>query len=324
MSALPSSAAVLGAGALGSSLAPALQALAIDVTTWSRSQGSLPPRLRKCALVLLAVPDFAVASLSAQLAGSGLVGKGQLVVHLAGALPLQSLRAALDAGARTGSLHPLRAFARGTPTSFAGAHAGIAGSDARALATLRQLASALGMTPLEVSDDARALYHAAAVLAAGSQVALFAAAERAFATATGADDAEARAALLPLALGALQKLQQLSPAQALTGPVARGDAATLAAHRRALHLREPRLLPLYDLLSTLSLSLARDAGRLTPAALDAVARAIRAAPAPASGSSTPRPRRPGPATRAASSPPPARGGRPPAPPPRGRGTRRRS
>jgi predicted short-subunit dehydrogenase-like oxidoreductase (DUF2520 family) len=95
------------------------------------------------------------------------------------------------------------------------------------------------MTPLPTREKSRALYHAAAVLAAGAQVALFAEAVRAFRQATGARQAAARAALLPLALGALAK-------GAITGPAVRGDHATIAAHRKAL---PPDLRPLYDLLT---------------------------------------------------------------------------
>src|SRR5207237_832979 len=81
---------------------------------------------------------------------------------------------------------------------------------------------------------ARPLYHAAAVLAAAGQVALFSRAVTAFQDATGAPEPLARSALLPLAQGALAVLKHRDPAEALTGPVARGDAPTVAAHRKAL------------------------------------------------------------------------------------------
>src|SRR6267378_4220242 len=82
-----------------------------------------------------------------------------------------------------------------------GARAGVTGSDKQARGQLAALARRLGMTPVPIEDRSRALYHAAAVLAAGSQVALFSEALRAFRKATGAGEEQARAALLPLALG---------------------------------------------------------------------------------------------------------------------------
>src|SRR5439155_325338 len=104
----------------------------------------------------------------------------QLVAHLAGAHGLGPLRSARRKGARTGTLHPLRAFASGEAQDFRGAAAGISGSDISALADLADVAGRLGMEPLPAGERSRALYHAAAVLAAGGQVALFSEAVRAF------------------------------------------------------------------------------------------------------------------------------------------------
>ena len=321
---LPRSAAVLGLGAVGSALAHELPRAGIPVSlAWQRGQGTPPAKVRDAPLVLLAVPDGAVEALCRQLVGLGLVGKGQLVVHLAGALPLLVLEDARRAGAEVGSLHPLRAFVRGGPRRFAGAACGVSGGSKGAVLALREVAVGLGMDPIDAPDATRALYHAGAVLSAGCEVALFAAATRAFSLATSATEAEARAALLPLALNSLEHLKERTPAEVLTGPIARGDAATVKAHRAAL---PKELLPLYDALSRVALSLARAGDRSTPAALDAVEKilsASRGRPAPRSGSSPRRPPTPAPATRAASSPRSKRSGSPPAPPPPGRATRRR-
>jgi predicted short-subunit dehydrogenase-like oxidoreductase (DUF2520 family) len=108
------------------------------------------------------------------------------------------------------------------------------------------------MTPLAIPDAVRPLYHASAVLAAGAQVALFSEAVRAFRKATRASDAQARAALLPLALGALAKLRDMPAASAITGPAARRDLRTIASHRSAL---PTDLLALYDELTRISLKL---------------------------------------------------------------------
>ncbi|HTO97018.1 MAG TPA: DUF2520 domain-containing protein [Myxococcales bacterium] len=242
-------AAVLGSGAVAEALFATLPAAGVRVlASWQRRSGLAPPPLRDVDLVLLAVSDAAVAEVCARLE----VGPGQLVAHLAGALGLRPLAEAHRLGARTGSLHPLRPFTLGDGLGFRGFAAGIAGSDESAAADLEDLCRRLGMTPLRTSERSRALYHAAAALAAGAEVALFSQAVRAFRKATGLGEPDARAALLPLALAALEKLRRDPPGIAITGPAARGDLATLAAHRRAL---PADLLPLYDELARVALAL---------------------------------------------------------------------
>jgi predicted short-subunit dehydrogenase-like oxidoreductase (DUF2520 family) len=272
--------AILGGGAVGQALSRSLPRAGVRVgLRWNRSAlrpgfgargtwtTSLPP-LTDFELVLLAVKDAAVEPLCRTLR----VSRRQLVVHLSGALTLSALASARAQGAAVGSLHPLRAIVRGDRSPFRGAAAGIAGSSPSARKKLAMLARALGMAPLAIPDQARPLYHAAATLAAGGAVALFAEAASAFRAATGASEAEARAALLPLALGALGKLRELPPERALTGPIARGDVATVRAHRSALS-RDMR--PLYDQLARSALRLSRDGSRAPPQALDELEAALR-------------------------------------------------
>jgi len=322
MKPLPRTAAVLGGGAVGQVLVPALTKAGIRVVlAWNRSeqrgwQDDLE-QFREAELVFLTVSDAAVEPLCRRIAG--LLRPGHLVAHCAGALGLDALSSALDAGARTGSLHPLRAIPWGSPAGvLRDAAAGVAGSDAAARETLQQVARALGMSPIPVDAGARALYHAAAVLAAGGQVALFSRALQAFQDATGAPEPIARAALLPLARGVLDALEQRTAADALTGPVARGDAATVRAHRAAL---DAASLPLYDELTRAMLELRPSAE--IEALLRTPPGEARSAEAPGSRSSPPRPPPPREERPSASSRSPAPRARPPAPPRRGRAPRRR-
>ena len=322
MKALPQTAAVLGGGAVGQVLIPALTKAGIRVVlAWNRSEQrgwqSDLEQLQEAELVFLAVSDAAVEPLCRRIAG--LLRSGQLVAHCAGALGLDALGSALHAGARTGSLHPLRAIPAGSPAGvLRDAAAGIAGSDTAALETLRHVARALGMSPIPVDAAARALYHAAAVLSAGGEVALFSRALQLFQDATGAPEPIARAALLPLARGALDALEQRTAADALTGPVARGDVETVRAHRTAL---DAASLPLYDELTRAMLEL-----RPSPE-IEALLRtrpaAARSAEAPNFRSSPPRPPPPREERPSASSRSPAPRARPPARPRRGRAPRRR-
>ena len=117
--------------------------------------------------------------------------------------------------------------------TFAGAHAAVAGSDDDALRTAEQLAHALAMTPFTVADDDRAAYHAAASIASNFLITLEWAAER-----IGGVD---RAALAPLVRATVENWVAEGPRAALTGPIARGDEATVARQRAAVAERAPDL-----------------------------------------------------------------------------------
>jgi predicted short-subunit dehydrogenase-like oxidoreductase (DUF2520 family) len=101
----------------------------------------------------------------------------------------------------------------------------------------------LGMRPVEIADSDRAAYHAAASIASNFLIALEAAAERLM-TVAGGD----RALLVPLVRATVENWAALGPGEALTGPVARGDEATIARQRAAIAERAADLLPLFDAL----------------------------------------------------------------------------
>ena len=136
-------------------------------------------------------------------------------------------------------MHPLMTV----PATFAGAGAAIAGSTDRALDTARALAEALGMQPFEIADADRAAYHAAASMASNFLVTLESAAARLAAT-TGVE----RTMLVPLVRAAVEAWAVEGDAS-LTGPIVRGDEATVARHREAIGERAPDLLALYDVLA---------------------------------------------------------------------------
>jgi predicted short-subunit dehydrogenase-like oxidoreductase (DUF2520 family) len=121
----------------------------------------------------------------------------------------------------------------------------VAGSTPEALAFATVLARTLGMTPFEIDDEGRAAYHAAASVASNFTVTLLAAAER-IAAGAGLSPAEARLLLAPLVRRTVESVAELGPEQALTGPVARGDEATVDAQRRAVEESAPQLLDLFD------------------------------------------------------------------------------
>jgi predicted short-subunit dehydrogenase-like oxidoreductase (DUF2520 family) len=155
------------------------------------------------------------------------------------------------AGHEAFGLHPLMTVpATGTPV-FDGAGAAVAGTTPRALAIAEELAARLGLRATTVADADRAAYHAAASIASNFLVTLEGAAERLAATA-GVD----RALLAPLVRAAVENWARLGAADALTGPIARGDEGTVARQRAAVAERTPDLLPLFDALADATRALA--------------------------------------------------------------------
>ena len=233
--------AVIGAGRLGHALATAFTRAGLEVEG-PLGRGADP----HADVLLLTVPDAEIATAAASLTPR----RAQFVGHCSGATTLAPL-----AGHDAFSLHPLMTVpaspsVNGATGPFAGAGCAVAGSSTAALAVARRLAAALDMRPVEVTDADRAAYHAAASIAANFLVTLEGAAERLAATA-----GVPRELLVPLARAALENWAATGAEQALTGPVARGDEATIERQRAAIEERAPELLDTYDALVAASRAL---------------------------------------------------------------------
>lgn len=228
--------AVIGQGRLGNALTMALRRAGCAV------QGPLGRRADPAAdLVVLCVPDREIAAAASAVA----LRPGQLVGHCSGASGLGVL------GEHEGfSLHPLMTV----PASGAdlrGATAAVAGSSPRAAGVARLLATTLGMTAVEVSDEARAAYHASATVASNFLLTVADFAER-----LGASAGLDRAQLVPLVRAAVDNWAATGAAVALTGPIARGDQDTVTRQRSAVAEHSPADLPLFDALVTATQRLA--------------------------------------------------------------------
>jgi predicted short-subunit dehydrogenase-like oxidoreductase (DUF2520 family) len=208
-----------------------------------------------CEILVVAVPDDAIASTASALAGRL---RCRTAFHLSGALPAQALEALRPSGTALGSLHPLRVFTGSPEETWKGASVAVEG-DAGAVSLAEQLVSAVGGRPHRIASESKPLYHAAATLAAGGTVALISLAARAWAAA-GIPEEEARPALAALAEGAAAAAVSRGFAEAFTGPVARRDRVTLAAHREALS-EFPDLARLYALLARETLARTAAGGR---------------------------------------------------------------
>jgi predicted short-subunit dehydrogenase-like oxidoreductase (DUF2520 family) len=229
-----------------------------------------PLATRTANLVILSVPDDALEQLVRQLAGGGGVAEGSRWVHTAGGHGLAALRPARLAGAAVAACHPAQTFPDresgvrvlpGTTWAVTAAEAD--------LAWARSLVTDLGGTPVLVPEQARTLYHAGLVVGANGASTVVALARELL---LGAGITDPAAFLRPLVVNAVANAT-VQGAVALTGPVRRGDAGTVARHLAELERVMPEVTEVYRVLARLALRHAARAG-LHPAAAQAVERAL--------------------------------------------------
>jgi len=214
---------------------------------------------RRADVVVLSVPDDAIRPVCEALASQGAIGPGHVVVHLSGALGSDALEAARVRGASALAFHPVQTFARPDAGLFEGVACAVEG-DPDAVALGQALAEFLGATPVEVRAEDKPLYHAALCLACNYLVTL---ADVGAATLREAGFGDAGLeALLPLLRAAVGNLGRVGLPAALTGPISRGDLATVRAHLEVLGARAPSLLPLYAVAGLHTVDLALRKGTL--------------------------------------------------------------
>ncbi|WFE37197.1 Rossmann-like and DUF2520 domain-containing protein [Micromonospora sp. WMMD998] len=270
---------VLGAGRVGAVLGAALAAAGHRVVAASGGSGAsharlallLPQTPHRAApdvaraatdLLIVAVPDDALAGVVADLAAGGALRPGQVVAHTSGAHGLAVLAPAVAAGARPLALHPAMTFT-GTPddlSRLAGISYGVTAPTALRPFAARLVAD-LGGVPEWVGEADRPLYHAALAHGANHLVTLVNDAADRLRDA-GVDRPEK--VLAPLLRAALENALRLGD-DALTGPVSRGDAGTVRRHLDRLARTAPESVPAYLALARRTADRAVAAGRLRPA-----------------------------------------------------------
>jgi predicted short-subunit dehydrogenase-like oxidoreductase (DUF2520 family) len=208
---------IVGAGRVGSALAARLRERGVAL----REGGA--------KLVLLCVPDAAIGDVARS------IDPGPWIGHVSGATSLS----ALDPHRRRFSVHPLQTFTRARgPEQLDGAYAAVTAESEEARAVAVELAETLGLRPFQLADEDRALYHAGAAIASNFLVTIRCVAGRLV------EDAGAP----PEALDPLMR-RTIENGFELTGPIARGDWATVDAHVRAIRARRPEYEPLYHALA---------------------------------------------------------------------------
>jgi len=262
---------IIGPGRAGVGLALALVQAGYTVRLHGRRKKTVPKPLEltvgaadeppawvaQAGVLILAVRDDAIFPLAEALARAEAVRADQVVLHLSGVLGQEALAPLVPSRAALGSLHPLQTISdpATAPARLEGTWAAVEGMP-RAVQAAEGIAQELGMRPFRLSGKQKAIYHAGAVFASNYFVVVEAIAQRLLRHA-GLSDAEAWQALRPLVEGTFENLTRQEPKDALTGPVARGDEATIRRHLESL-TRDDALL--YRALGRAALELAEKGG----------------------------------------------------------------
>ena len=276
--------AVIGAGRVGTAMAVLLGRAGHTIRAVAGGEGTreraarylpnVPFRGREDAaataeLVLLGTPDAAIEPICTELARAGVLGTGRTIAHLSGATGLDALGTAEAAGADVLCIHPLMtcpdveaAIARIPGSAFA-----VTARSPLAFGLGEDLAIDVGGRPFALEDEMKPLYHAAAVFASNYLVTLTALAASLQETAGVPEPLEA---LAPLQRATLDNVHAFGPAEALTGPAARGDDLTVERNLHALAQHAPEAVAAYVALADLALDLAGSSGRIDPLAAAAV------------------------------------------------------
>ena len=256
------SVSIIGAGALGRSLAFALRDGGnLPLSVLSRRSGTASALARSLGIavhgtvkdfrplskiVIIAVPDAEIAQVAEQIAGNCGPLKGMVFLHTSGALTSDELLPLKRKGAAIGSMHPLQTFSKKKErTDFAEVFCAIEG-DADAVKAARAVSRMIGARHFSIRKRDKIVYHIAAVCASNYLVTLLSVTER-LGRSISLNQRTVRRIIAPLVRRTIENVLHTSPAEALTGPIKRGDGVTVSRHLRALESTKDlkELLPLY-------------------------------------------------------------------------------
>jgi predicted short-subunit dehydrogenase-like oxidoreductase (DUF2520 family) len=239
-----------------------------------KPHGGLTRSLLAAGVILIAAPDDAISGIARDLARMGGEElRSKVVLHTSGAQDSRTLTPAKECGAAVGSMHPLQTFSGVGVPDMEGKVFAVEG-DAVAVKVARQIARALGGSPVHISGGKKALYHAAAALASGHVLALVESATQLLIS-VGMKRSEAMRALLPLTRQVLDNFQRVGPSAAWTGPLQRGDFRVVEAHLRALYDSREEIAHAYESLNRLAACVLAQHAAATLAELERISAALK-------------------------------------------------
>ena len=263
---------IIGAGRVGQTVAKRLRKLGWQigaVVTRSRQSAraavraigagtphaALTPEAFNADVILLSVPDDVLENVAQKLAkigGAALTKKSRtkIILHTSGALDHRVLAPLARLGAATGSMHPMQTFSGRNAPRLEGVIFSIEGAPtARAIA--QKIARSLGGTPVIITANDKPAYHASGTIVAGHALSLVESATQTLMK-IGFTRNRANQALLPLIRQMLDNYESLGPHAAWTGPLSRGDYATISKHVKALRRFPREFQDAYAVLALLS------------------------------------------------------------------------
>ena len=270
----------IGAGRVATALARGLQSAGYIVAAVSSrtresagelsdALGGMPavlegpqPVADHSTLVFITTPDDTIAEVAGAVTWRG----DHRVVHCSGALPMDVLHPAVEAGGQAASFHPMQTFARPrssatrTGRELAGITFAVEGHG-DLLDDLREIARRLGGAPITVPSEKKALYHIAGVLSSNYVVTLVNQADEALRT-LGIPAEDGLKGIVTLLKATVDNIEAVGPSGALTGPIARGDVGSVRRHLDVLDQERSGLAEAYRALGRLTLPLAAAKGNL--------------------------------------------------------------
>jgi predicted short-subunit dehydrogenase-like oxidoreductase (DUF2520 family) len=272
--------AILGLGKVGTAVGYLLKTAGYSITavgdksrealnrgipyTGGQAFDRLAEAASKATCIIITTTDDAIASACHEIAAQGAVRTGNKVIHMSGAGGLDLLAPAHRAGAYVASIHPIQSFAdvEGAIVNLPGSTFGIT-ADPEMMQWAISFVEALKGFPFFVPEKDKAIYHAAACMASNYLTTLMHMVEVTYQS-LGLTRQEAVRAFWPLVRGTLLNIEAKGAVNALTGPVARGDAGTIERHLRALRESLPDLLNVYCELGRTTVAMALQRGALDP------------------------------------------------------------
>jgi predicted short-subunit dehydrogenase-like oxidoreductase (DUF2520 family) len=217
---------------------------------------------RLAEMIFITTPDSRISNVCNELVDAGTISSEKTVVHMGGALGLEELEGAKRVGAKVFCAHPLQTFPAvdAAIKSLPKSYFGITAESSESMETAKKIVKDLGGFPVEIPNDQKPLYHAAACMASNYLVALMDSVKS-----IGDNlklDESALSAYLPLVKTTLNNIEEMGTQDALTGPIARGDIKTIEAHVEKLSELSDDLLLIYKSLGRHTVGIALKKGTI--------------------------------------------------------------
>lgn len=224
--------------------------------------------LQPADLWLIATPDNSIQQAAEALKDSGVLRDGDTVFHCSGSLSADILGLT---HCPTASVHPIHSFAdpHSSLDRFAGTACGFEGQP-RAVKVLKSLFDSVGAVPFDIASEHKSLYHAATVMTCNYLVSLMALGEQMLSAAGVDSQTDSGNPLEPLIRQTVDNYLNSGAVRALTGPIARGDSATIEAHLQALQGQPELWQQVYCTMGNATVGLAAQQAQASTGSLDTI------------------------------------------------------